>query len=643
MKKYIFALALVALTATACNDDFLEKYPKTEPTEETAFETYDNFKAFMMPCYGMFASNYILTTASGGYGSSQQYRGDVYAGYLTNKGTGSYNGYAFQTIGETVSDGGWNFEYIRRINMMLSHLESSSLSSEEKDHWKAVGYYFHSYWYMMLINRFGDVSWVNTLLTDSSEENFDARMPRMQVADSVLHRLQWAETHIKVDGEGASTNTINRDVVRATLSRFTLREGTWRKYHGLGDYSKYLEECSRVSQLLMAAYPSLYYGTDGQPAAGYGEMWTTEDLGKVNGVILYYQLLQDYRMGGTGHVEHTSSATTEMPQHIVDMYLTKDGLPIGNAADTLYAGDKTMYATFRDRDPRLYHTCIPPYTVQNSNKIAGRSWGYTADDANNEYIKIMGENASCSNPGVGMKRLPAQNWGASLVPHIPNLEGMGAAGTTGFVACRSGYYIWKNYNNWETNYNQANLNTADKPIFKIEEVLLNYAECKFEQGAFSQAIADQTINKLRDRAGVAKMTVSKIDANFDPNRDKGTSVSGDYEVDPVLWEIRRERMIELMGEGFGFDDVRRWMKAPYWINKQAYGMWVNKSTMGLKASINILGSDGNPDASINEGYIYLFADPVKSGKGWLDKYYLYQVPKEEILLNPNLTQNPGWD
>ena len=29
----------------------------------------------------------------------------------------------------------------------------------------------------------------------------------------------------------------------------------------------------------MAAYPTLYTGTDGQPGAGYGEMWTTEDLG----------------------------------------------------------------------------------------------------------------------------------------------------------------------------------------------------------------------------------------------------------------------------------------------------------------------------------------------------------------------------
>lgn len=115
-----------------------------------------------------------------------------------------------------------------------------------------------------------------------------------------------------------------------------------------------------------------------------------------------------------------------------------------------------------------------------------------------------------------------------------------------------GYYVWKNYAQWETNFNNGALNTSDKPIFKIEEVLLNYAECKWEQGQFNQSIADKTINKLRERADMAPMIVAEIDDNFDPERDQT--------VDPVLWEIRRERMIELMGEGFGFDDVRRWKK-----------------------------------------------------------------------------------
>ena len=44
----------------------------------------------------------------------------------------------------------------------------------------------------------------------------------------------------------------------------------------------------------------------------------------------------------------------------------------------------------------------------------------------------------------------------------------------------------KSWDNWEENYNNAQVNTADKPIFKIEEILLNYAEAMYETGAFDQ-------------------------------------------------------------------------------------------------------------------------------------------------------------
>lgn len=65
----------------------------------------------------------------------------------------------------------------------------------------------------------------------------------------------------------------------------------------------------------------------------------------------------------------------------------------------------------------------------------------------------------------------------------------------------------------------------DKPYcrqafcLRLEEVLLNYAEAKYELGAFDQTIADKTINKLRPRAKIANMIVSEINEMFDPQRD----------------------------------------------------------------------------------------------------------------------------
>lgn len=643
MKKILLFLTLfTGMILAGCNDSFLEKYPVTSLTEENAFKSYDNFKAFMWPCYEMF-SNTNIATSTTAIGRNSHYMGDVYAGYLNQRGASSQNKYAFQTVTNATSGNGWNFStFIRRINLMLSHVDDSDMTEAEKNHWKAVGYFFHSFWYMELIDRFGDVPWIDKPLDETSEEAYGTRMPRLEVADKVLERLQWAEQNIgdasvyeKKDG----SNTINRDCVRAALSRFTLREATWRKYHELGSYDKYFDECIRVSKLLMADYPTLYYGTDGQPAAGYGEMWTTEDLGQVPGIILYKSYVKDINPMGMSYIEHTSSHYVEMNQNTVDLYLMKNGKPI-LADGSGYHGNKDMYAVFRDRDPRLYHTVIPPYKVK-SGKGDYPTWSYTDNPADREYIDIMGANESCSNPGVGMKRLPGQNWSASLVPEIPRL------GTGAFVTCRSGYYVWKNWDNWETSFNNGNLNTADKPIFKIEEVLLNEAEAKFELGVFDQGVADKTINKLRDRAGVVKMVVADINDSFDPNRGKYYPKGNESGilVDPVLWEIRRERIIELMGEGFGIYDIRRWRMAPWFLNKPATGLWMSKEE-AMKNNMTLYNpetgySDGT-DGSLTEGNLYLFNDPLKEGKGWLDKYYLYQVPTTEILLNPELEQNPGW-
>lgn len=630
MNKYILAIAFIAITLISCNDDFMEKHPKTSLTEETAFKTYDNFKSYMFHCYEMFTNGNIATSLNNGFALSGHHRGDVWSGLLARRS--SYNPYAFQTIENASSGNGWNFGYIRHINLMLENVDKAdALTQAEKDHWKSVGYFFHSYWYMELINRFGDIPWVTKVLDESSPEAYGPRNSRIEVADLILERLKWAEDNIGDFKDRDGANTISKEVVQATISRFTLREATWRKYHDLGEYNKYLNECVRVSELLMEKYQTLYYGVDGQPAAGYGEMWITEDLSNIPGVIFYKSYVEAVLTHNNGYVEHTSSHTIEMPQHTIDLYLCKDGKPIGTSS--IYAGDKDMYSTFRNRDPRLYHTVMPPYKVKEKGGDY-TTWSFTDNPADREYIDIMGLNESCSNPGIGMKRLPAQNWAASLLPYIPNLQnGLAGAGTKSkaYVASRSGYYVWKHWSQWETNFNNGALNTSDKPIFKIEEVLLNYAESKWELGQFDQSVADKSINKLRDRAGVAKMIVANIDNNFDPDRDQT--------INPVLWEIRRERLIELMGEGFSFDDIRRWKVAPWFVNKQQLGMWISQS----KVNESLWDEETHlPTRDLDEGYIYLWGDPVIEGKGWLDKYYLYQIPTDEIILNPALKQNPGY-
>ncbi|MEG1635200.1 MAG: RagB/SusD family nutrient uptake outer membrane protein, partial [Rikenellaceae bacterium] len=44
-----------------------------------------------------------------------------------------------------------------------------------------------------------------------------------------------------------------------------------------------------------------------------------------------------------------------------------------------------------------------------------------------------------------------------------------------------------------------------------------------------------------------------------------------------------------------------------------------------------------------EGYLKRYDNPAKEGYGWIDKFYLFPIPTNDLSFNPKLKQNPGWD
>ena len=683
MKKLIYiSLAAICLLATSCNDEFLEKYPQTSLTEQNSFLEYNGFRAYMNPCYNLFFDTAIRTNFNTMHCGSQFYS-DFYAGILTNRDNPTGNGYAYRTITPTTTGGGWDFSYIRRINIMLSHVQDGVLNDKDAAHWEAVGRFFRAWWYMELVDRFGDVPWIDKVLSDTSEEIMAPRTARATVVENICKDFEFAIDNIG-DSSKDGSNPLTQNACRAAYSRFLLREGTWAKYHNLKDEkaNDLLDKCIAVSATLMEAYPTLYKGVDDKnPGTGYGELWTTESLIGVPGVIFSQEYVDAIKMHRGNDYEHIAAHYTDVPQHTMDMFLMKNGKPVANPASGYKGGKGTdIYAEFQDRDPRLYLNVQPPYAVvANSGPGDGKesfpTWRYAKagdkiqatnyvvkDDAEaakfRQFIDMMGANEQCVRGGAfggkGMKRCPGQNWGAALTPSSPNLSN---SGSVAYMKSRTGYYFWKNYDMWEYATGSSAFCTADKPIFKIEEVLLNYAEAMFERGQFNQGVADKTINLLRRRVGMADMNLQEIDGNFDPARDNGeakwlTGSLSKYAVAPVLWEIRRERMVELFGEGFGFYDVRRWGKADYYINRQPCGMYIastsipcgNGTFSGQVVDYEAIKSEGKASASGNEGgWIYTAASPLEQGGGWIDTYYLMMVPTNEIVLNPKLTQNPGYN
>ena len=589
MKRSLIYFCLAILVCSCMNDAFMDVYPKDQQTEKTAFKSYDNFKTYSWGLYNVFFG-YASDTRQ----TDSIFIGDYEADNMIKGPYGNESRWAYGKAKAEAESSDWDYVYIRNVNLMLDNIEQSSMSEADKKHWRSVGLFFRAYKYFQMLSKFGDLPWVEHVMTEASPELYASRTTRDLVASNLLSDLKWAEENIKPAGDG--NNTINTNVVRALISRFCLFEGTWRKYHNLANAETYLKECERVGPLLMKAFPTIM--------PHYDEVFNSEDLAGQPGIILFKAYAANRLCHGLTRMVRTAESNIEATKDAVDAYLCSDGRPFkGN--------DKDVHEQFRNRDHRLYLTICPPYMVNVSNKT---NWSHTGKPEDREFIDLM---AGIS--GETFHRLPTTNFKGfvcSRQPHFKN-NNKGQA----WNATQMGFWVWKYYNTHTNAINATGVCTTDAPLFRIEETMLDYAEAMFELGKFDQSVADKTINILRKRAGVAAMKLTEITPAFDSHRDAS--------VDPVLWEIRRERRVEFMGEGRRLDDLRRWAKGSY-VDKQPLGVYVADA-----AANKVKVTGGHSD---NEGYAFYFNQPT----GWQQHYYLYPLPLKQLALNKNLKQNPGW-
>lgn len=535
-------MSCVALSfgLVSCNDDFLEVYPRDTQTEATAFVTADNFETYAWGLYSIF----------GGY-SDDTLGDDKNGGNLVSNASGGESDWAMGRYKVPSSGGDWDFSFIRRCNLMLDHIDGSQMNEDEKKHWRAVGLFFRSHRYFQLLQKFGDVPWIEHVLSTDSEELYYPRDSRDMVAANILRDLKQAAADIREGGNG--NNTVNTDVVNTFLSRFALFEGTWRKYHGLQDADTYLQAAADAA---LAVINTGKYSVN----PSYDALFNSEDLTGAASIILFRQ----YTGGELGHNYtrriRTGELTFEATKDLVDSYLCSDGKPISTSdvfedAPGEEGKDRLReYDRFRNRDRRLYVTIVPPYNENMS------------DSKDSEY-KVMLDDADNAS-WTGTKRLPMTNFKGQVCNSQPNL--MESSNFTNWGKTHMGFCMWKYYNTTTPSTTANSDNTTDAPIFRYEEVLLNYAEAMCELGKFDQAVADRTINLMRRRpsCNVADMDVDAIAAagrSWDPALETG----GYYNraADPVLWEIRRERRLEFVGEGFAFRDIRRWKIADLVLNE----------------------------------------------------------------------------
>jgi len=164
-----------------------------------------------------------------------------------------------------------------------------------------------------------------------------------------------------------------------------------------------------------------------------------------------------------------------------------------------------------------------------------------------------------------------------------------------------------------------NAGTTDRILIRYAEVLLIYAEAKYElNGSISDADLNLSINLLRTRVGfTSKLLNAFVTTNNLSMRD----------------EIRRERSVELAIEGFRYDDLVRWKLAETLLPQNLLGAkFIASEWVGTNGSSLTLNSDQ-----------VLITEPASSRHFRTDRDYLYPVPVHEITTSGGtVLQNPNW-
>lgn len=393
---------------------------------------------------------------------------------------------------------------------------------------------------------------------------------------------------------------VTRWTARALKSRIALFEGTFRKYHGLDGYEEFLQACVNASEPFLTGPYSIY--TSG--STPYQDLFTSQNAIGTEIILAraYTSAISGMTHDVNGHLTGATMGRPGMTRNVVNMYLMRDGSRYTDQAD--YA-TKTFVEECKNRDLRMAQTLRTP----------------------------------------GYKRIGGSK---ELAPDL-------SRSTTGYQLIK---YLT------EERYDANKASTNDMPLFRLAEVLLNYAEAKAELGTLKQADLDNTIRPLRVRAGLPDLDMEEANAHPDPylsSSETGyANVTGANK--GVILEIRRERTLETPMEGLRYWDIMRWKEGKRF-EKPIEGLYfpgTGEYDLDGNGSVDvcIYDTEKAPGNSADVLYLKLGSDIVLSGETsgnvlahstqqriWNEERdYLYPIPTDDrVLTQGAISQNPGWN
>lgn len=583
MKKIILTgAAFISLLFNSC-DSLLDKAPLDQIGNENYWQSAGDLEKYMLqfypklPAFDNTSGIYLGPFGVDGVkGSDDMLR--------TTPNTLLNGASAVVTSG-----GNWDWKDIRSVNFFFDNYKKCKSDFSSYQHFLGEAYFFKAFLFFEKVKAYGDVPWYSTELAMDAPELYNARTPRAEVVDSILYCLDRSIEHLAfLNKAPGGSNRLSKEAALIFKSRVALYEGTWQKYHKGTDFAtpnadpqKYFKAAVSAAEELMTPgkYKVGIYST-GNPESDYAYLFGRGDYAPINEVVLWKGYSRGLNMSHNV-LSYLTIGTNDIhvTYDLISSYLTRDGKVFDDkeAAKTA-KGNDYLSLIASTNDTRLRQTIwIPGDLMWDNSQYGKRNFEKPYLDKAGEFMNITGFQL---RKGVD----PYSNGSGA---------GFGGASETACI------------------------------VYRYAEALLNYAEAKYElDGKVDYA---KSINLLRKRAGMPDFS---IPANIGAER-----IDYGYAVSDELYEIRRERRVELACEGFRSEDFRRWAahKLIKGMRPKGYPFKADEWTQPIVVPV---GADGFMDP---------YAKSAPNGYGFKEnRDYLQCIPTNEITLNPKLGQNPGW-
>ena len=631
MKKNIFIVFIVWMTFS-CND-FMDVIPDNIATIDNIFNNREQAEQYLYTCYSIIPPFGTSQEPGMVCGDHAWYHYDI-NGYVQN-------GWDLMRRGNNVSSvifNYWGGRYagIGYCNVFLANIDKvPDMNRYEKVRWSAEVKFIKAFHHFWLFQMYGPIPILreNLPINATSEEVAVYRDPVDDVVEYIVQLIDEAvpDLPLKIENEVSELGRITQPIALAIKAKVLvtaasplfngntayaqLKDNLGRTLFNqdvseeakLRKWERAAVACKNAIDTCLLAGHQLYEFTTLLPISDdtkklvqcsqiVTEKWNTEHI--------WGMYAANFLRGGIEMATmprlHSDHATTVYQQIVptlkmAEMFYSKNGVPISEDKEYDYENRYSMRQI--EPDDTFHRYFLQP------NRVTA----ILHQDRESRFYGSLGVDGGWWF-GVGRNDDNAQ-WPLNF--KLGQVQG-GRQGTERYTV--TGFYI-KKLVSYLTTYNGTTMvrRASDWPIFRLADLYLLYSEAANEaEGPNGAHSADlfYYIDEVRKRAGLEGV---KVSWDTYTNNKKYDTKEGMRQI------IQQERNIELAFEGHRFWDIRRWGLALEYFRQPIQGWNIEGETDG--DFYNVVTID-----RIN----YSLRD------------ILWPIAESEVMINPNLVQNPGW-